>query len=189
MGQVGTILVRHEGQPQPQFREAHGGRCEVDAKQRAGEDIALHGERRTLAGGAPQSNELVERAQEEGARPCGGIEHREPAQVGRRAGRNAVVHPARRGRPRKSNPMREYRFESCPDHFTHQRCRGVVAPARPPVVRVHHAFEHAAQHVRRYELAGIVLAHGEVKALEQVVERVAPIGVAPHRRAMLPLES
>src|SRR5256885_9243193 len=50
-------------------------------------------------------------------------------------------------------------------------------------------FRSAAQHVRRYELAGIVLAHGEVKALEQVVECVAPIGVAPHRRAMLPLRS
>ena len=57
------------------------------------------------------------------------------------------------------------------------------------LVGIHDALEHAAQHVRRDEFAGIVLAHGEVEALEQIVEGLPPIGVAPYRGPMRPLEA
>jgi hypothetical protein len=84
--------------------------------------------------------------------------------------------------------MRQRGLESGAHQLAHQRGGRVVAAARAPLIGIHHAFEHAAQHVGRDELTGIVLAHREMKALEQIVEGRAPIGVAPHGGAVPALE-
>ena len=84
--------------------------------------------------------------------------------------------------------MSQRGLESRANHLAHEKRRCVVAPARSSFVGVHHAFEHTAKHVRRDEFAVIVLADGEMESLEQLVERVAPLGVGPDGRAVPPFE-
>src|SRR6185503_560888 len=43
-------------------------------------------------------------------------------------------------------------------------------------------------HVGRHEFARVVLAHGKMKALEQIVEGEAPVGIAPDRGAVASLQ-
>src|SRR6266849_9123041 len=79
----------------------------------------------------------------------------------------------------QSEPVDEHRLQSRSHDLTHQRRRSVVAAARAPLLRLHDALEHAAEHVWGDEVSGIVLADGEVESFEEVVERETPIPVAP----------
>src|SRR5712691_10965913 len=79
----------------------------------------------------------------------------------------------------QSEPVDEHRLQSRSHDLTHQRCRSVVAAARAPLLGLHDAFENAAEHVWGDEFSGIVLADGEVEPFEEIVERGAPIPVAP----------
>src|SRR2546430_5979835 len=98
------------------------------------------------------------------------------------------MHPSRGSRRAQAKAIGECGFEARTHHFTDQRRRRVVAAAGPAFIGIHHPFEHATEHVRRDELAGVVLAHREMEALEQIVECGAPIAVAPDRGAVLSLE-
>src|SRR2546426_186702 len=82
----------------------------------------------------------------------------------------------------------ERRLEPGPHQLAYQGGRRVVAPARAPLVGVHDALEHAAEDVGGDVVAIFLLAHREVEPLEQRLERIAPIGVAPLRRAVAALE-
>src|SRR5207245_3841956 len=74
-------------------------------------------------------------------------------------------------------------------HDLSDQCRrGVVTAAGTALGRIHYAFEHAPQHVRCDGVAPLRFARREVESLEQLVERVAPVGVAPPGRAMTPFE-
>ena len=84
--------------------------------------------------------------------------------------------------------MGESGFEPGPHHLAHERRWRVVGAARATLVGIHHAFKHTAEHVGSDELAGVVLADGEVESLEQIIERVTPVAVAPDGRAVLPLQ-
>jgi len=64
-GHLDIVRVGDERQPQPQLREAHSGWCEIDAEQRAGEDVALHGEQGPVSGRASEAHHLVQRSQQE----------------------------------------------------------------------------------------------------------------------------
>jgi len=100
-----------------------------------------------------------------------------------------VVHPALRGHWGEAEAVDEDRGQTGAHDLAHQGCGRVVAAARPSLSGVHHAFEHAAQHVGRDALTHIVrLARREMESLEQPVKRVAPVGVAPADRALAPLE-
>src|SRR6267143_42158 len=79
----------------------------------------------------------------------------------------------------QSEPVDEHRLQSRSYDLTHQRRGSVVAAARAPLLGLHDAFEHAAEHVWGDEVSGIVLADGEVESLEEIVERGAPIPVPP----------
>ena len=187
-GHINTVLLGDERQPQTQLGEAHGCRCEVDTEQRARQDVALYRESRPVSGGASEAHHLVERSQQERARSGRRVEDREPAQVGSGARGNTFVHPPRGSTGRNAEPVGEGGFESCTHHLVNKKGGRVVAPARGPFIGVHHAFEHSAEHVGCDEFSGIMLADREVKSLEQLVERVAPLGVAPDGRAVPPLQ-
>src|SRR5438552_1064582 len=60
--EVGSFIVRDQGEPEPQLGKPHGGRREIDAKQRVGEDVALDGRGGPVAGGAPERRQDVERS-------------------------------------------------------------------------------------------------------------------------------
>src|SRR5437773_10892218 len=102
--------------------------------------------------------------------------------------RDAFVYPPGSGSRGNPETMGERGLEPRSDHLTHEKGRRIVAPAGPPFVGVHDAFEHAAEHVGRDEFAGIMFADRKVKTLEQLVERIAPLAVAPDRRAVPPLQ-
>ena len=79
----------------------------------------------------------------------------------------------------QSEPVDEHCFQSRAHDLTHQRRGSVVAAARAPLLGLHDALENAAKHVWGDELSGIVLPDGEVESFEEIVERGAPIPVAP----------
>src|SRR2546425_1491855 len=187
-GEIGIVIVRDKGEPESQLGKPYGGRREIDAKQRVGKDVALDGRDGPIAGGAPERRQFVERAQQEGSRSDRRIEDGESAQVRSGSRWDAIVHPASSGRRTQTKSIGQRGFEARTHHSPDQRRRGVVAAARPAFVGIHDTFEHATQHVGRDEFAGIVLADGEVEALEQIVERGAPVAVAPNRGAVLSLE-
>ena len=152
------------------------------------EHIPLHCQRGPLAGGAPQRDQCIERAEQECPRPGCRIEDSEPAQLWCGIGCDAFVHPARSGSRRHREAAGECGFQARVDQLAHQRRGRVVAAACAPLVRIHHAFEHAAEHVGSDEIAGIAFADGEMKALEELVEGVAPIAIDPDCRTMVALE-
>src|SRR2546423_14499023 len=102
--------------------------------------------------------------------------------------RHAYVDQSRRGRRREPEAVGQYGLEAGAHDLTDQGGRGVVAAAGPPFVRVHHSLEHATEHVGSNELAGVMLPYREVESLKQVVERAAPVTIAPDRRAVSPLQ-
>ena len=98
------------------------------------------------------------------------------------------MNPAFRYAGRHAQAAHQHRFEAGTDELAHQGRGRVVAAAALALLRVHHPLEHAAQHVRGDQVLPVALAHREVKSLEQVVERIAPIGVTPARRPVAPLQ-
>src|SRR4029077_14651657 len=106
-GKVGIFIVRDQGEPESQFRKPHGGRREIDAKQRVGENVALDGGGGPVAGGTSERRQFVERSQQEGARSDGGVEDGEPAQVRSRSRWDAVMHPSRGGRRAQAKTIGE----------------------------------------------------------------------------------
>ena len=186
--EVRRVIVRHECEPQPQFGEPDGGERQIDAKERMREDVALHRERGAVAGSASQRDQLVECAEEKRARAGGGIEYREIVQLRRRLRSDSFVDPSRGDRACQAETGGERGLEPGAYDFAYQRRRRVVAAAGPSLARFHDSLKDAAKHVRCDEVARVVFADGEVKSFEEIIECAAPVGVAPDRRSMLPLE-
>src|SRR5207237_255498 len=88
----------------------------------------------------------------------------------------------------QAEPMREYCLQSGPHDLADERRGSIVAAARASFLGLHDALEYAAEHVRSDEFSGVVLADGEVKTLEQIVEGGAPIAVPPDSGAESALE-
>jgi len=98
------------------------------------------------------------------------------------------MDPSRRVDWTQAEPMGEYGFQSGPHDLADERRGSIVAAARASFLGLHDALEYAAEHVRSYEFSGVVLADGEVKTLEQIVEGGTPIAVAPDSGAEPALE-
>src|SRR5438105_12564450 len=90
-----------------------------------------------------------------------------------------LMDPSRRVDWSQAEPMREYCLQSGPHHLADERRGSIVAAAGASFLGLHDALEYAAEHVRSDEFSGVVLADGEVKALEQIVECGAPIAITP----------
>ena len=88
----------------------------------------------------------------------------------------------------ETESVHQHGLEPRTHDLPHQRGRRVIAAAGAPFGGIHHPFEHPAQHVGRDRVAVFGLARGEMKPLEQAVERVAPVAVAPSRGPVAPLQ-
>ena len=133
--------------------------------------------------------EFLQCAEEEGPRADRGVEHGHPAEIRPRLGWVAVVDPTLRGHGGEAEAVDEDGGEAGTHDLAHQGCGRIVAAARAPLGGVHHTLEHAAQHVGRDAVTLVVLlARREVEPLEQLVERVAPVGVGPAGGAVAALE-
>src|SRR5256714_754244 len=99
-----------------------------------------------------------------------------------------LMDPSRRVDWTQAETMREYCLQSGPHDPADEKRGSKVAAARPSFLGLHDALEDAAEHVRSDEFSGVVLADGEVKTLEQIVEGGAPIAVPPDSRAESALE-
>ena len=186
--EVGLLLVRYQCQPQPQLGEPHRRELEIDPVQGTGEHVPPHRRGRRLASPRAQRRQLLERAQQERARADRRVEHHEAPHVRSGCGRLAVVDPVLRRSRGQPQPAHQRRLEPRPHQLAHQRRWRVVAAAALPLLRVHHALEHPAEHVGRHQILPVALAHREVKPLEQLVERVAPLRVAPLGRPVPPFQ-
>jgi len=180
--------VGDQGEPEPQLGEPHRGEAQIHSEQRMRHHVAPHRAGRRFARRAPQPGQLLERAEQECARAHRRIEHGEASQVGRPLRRLAAMDPTLRGGRGEAEPVHEHGLEPGTHDLPHQRGRRVIAAAGTPLGGIHHSFEHPAQHVGRDRVAVFGLARREVKPLEQVVERVAPVAVAPARGAVAPLQ-
>src|SRR5256885_15292514 len=99
-----------------------------------------------------------------------------------------LMDPSRRVDWTQAETMREYCLQPGPQDLADERRGSIVAAARASFLGLHDALEDAAEHVRSDEFSGVVLADGEVKTLEQIVEGGAPIAVPPDSRAESALE-
>ncbi len=169
LGPLGPILRDHR-EPESQLGEPHRGPVAVYAEEVAPEDAAPRLDQGTP--GAAGSREPVQNPQQERTGADGGIEHanraqqaeNRPVSVGQASLRfrvAAALSSCNQGR------------EAFGQQALHQRGRGVVGARCAPLIRRHHALEHAPQHVRG-DAAPIGLIDGEVEPLEQPVERVSP---------------
>ena len=180
--------VRDQREPQPQLGEPHRGEAQVHAEQRVRHHVAPHRARRPLARSATQPRQLVERAQQKRSRPHRRVEHGQAPQVGRSLRRLAAMDPALGGGRGEAEAVDQRGLEPGAYDLPHQRGGRVVAAAGAPLGGIHHALEHAAQHVGGDHVAVFGLARRKMESLQQVVERVAPLGVAPPRGAVAPLQ-
>ena len=63
--EVGLLVVRDEGEPQPELRQSHGRQLQVDSEQGMREHVASHRDAGPLARRLSQGGELLQRAQQE----------------------------------------------------------------------------------------------------------------------------
>jgi len=150
------VVVHEEREPQPELGQPHGHGVEIHAEQVVADDGAP-----SLGGrlaGAQRGACLLEpeqRLEEEGAGADGGIEDADGAH-----------------RPRVA--ALERGVEAAADGLVQQRPRREVGALMPPALPRHEALEHAPQHLGIHRVGVVPLAHGEVEALEQLVEQHPP---------------
>ena len=180
-GEVRFRVVGYEREPQTQLGQPHRGELQIHAEQRVGKDVSLEPNDRPLARRPAQRNQLLQRAEQECTGTHGGVHHLEAPQVREPRWQRGltVVDPALRRVSGEAEPADERGLEPRPHELPHERGRRVEAAAHAALVRIHHPFEHAAQHVRCDRLTRIGLIHGKVEPLEQLVEGLAPLHVAP----------
>ncbi len=160
-------------EPQPQFRQVHRVRADVDAEE-IGRNHVSCSCRGILPAADSEGHEQAEGAQQERAASSGRVEYGhlpdclensrgELRQLGTRFVDSAAELT---GQPR---------FERGADQLVDQRARCVERPCGPARFRIHHAFENPAEHVGTDGGAGAGLRpDGEVIPFEELFEGIDP---------------
>ena len=146
------------------------------------EHVASHGDAGSVARRLAQGCQLLQRAEQECPGPDRRVEHRKAREARGPDGPGrclAVIDPPLRRAAREPEPGDECCLEGRPHHLSHQRRGSVIAAARAALGGIHHPLEHPAEHIGCDEIGVLGLAHREVEPLEQRVEGVAPVDVAP----------
>ena len=169
LGPLGPILRDHR-EPESELREPHCGPVAVHAEETSPEDAASRFDQGTP--GAAGSREPVQDAQQERTGADGGVEHANRAQQAENRPVSVGEALLRFRVAAALSPCHEGR-EGLGQQALHQRGRRVIGARCAPLIRRHHALEHAPQHVRG-DATPIALLDGEVEPLEQPVERVSP---------------
>ncbi len=166
---VGPV-VRDHREPEPELGESHGGGVPVHAEEIPLEDAAFRRCSRAVARG--HRGKLVQRAEQERTRAHRRVEDPEPA-YGPPGRLIAVGQTPLRLRLRTRQPSGDQCRERLAQQLANQGRRGVIGAGRPALVGRHHPFEDPAEHVRG-DATALTLRDGEVEALEEPVEGVAP---------------
>ena len=172
-GRVFGWIACDDREPQPKLGEPNGRGIAIHTEEIALQDTAAD---HRAACSARDDRKPLQRAQQERPGARGRVQQRDPAEKPANF-RGALGEPLPGLRLGAAQPAGHEGDEGRVEHRSNQIRRGVVGARRAAVIPGHHPFEDPAEHVRG-DGVSIAFGDGEMKPLEQVVERVAPEVVA-----------